>query len=403
MKSILYLNNKYCTSINDITSVLSNIDNLESPLFHELRRAFQDGTLSAWLSEGSQYEKELATKLEQMPPSVTNEIMLRQFNLLFADKDVDIQKPSYKEYFSLQSSRYKFSKNTDSAYSNVSSNIYMSVKEGEIILELNFEILKTANLDYTISVELRNDKRETLHQETNVLSLKTIGKTYTCHTSFDISNIMNEGALIVSIDNLRIRTFNLLNRPIPKFSQDCTSEQKKLIKNLIKQMHFFADTTGEFRIFDGKKHCVHLTGYYISPLLKDGEVMTIMNSYSYNSEVHNHSNMAYISYFIENLNRLSSLKFSLPTEAQWENAARSGNIEFGDYEWMQDNWDPLADMWWPNSSRQTSDNMRDNMESKINPVCVIENSSDYVIRRKVDRGGAYEGCHYSFRLVLMIS
>ena len=98
MKSILYLNNRYCASINDVTSVLSKIgNNLESPLFHELRRAFQDGTLFAWLSKGSQYEKELATKLEQMSPSVTNEIMLRQFNIMFADKDVDIQKPSYKE------------------------------------------------------------------------------------------------------------------------------------------------------------------------------------------------------------------------------------------------------------------------------------------------------------------
>lgn len=388
MKSILYLNNRYCASVNDITSVLSKIgNNLESPLFHELRRAFQDGTLFAWLSDGSQYEKELATRLEQMLPSVTNEIMLRQFNILFADKDVDIQKPSYKEYFSLQSSRYKFSKNIDGAYSNVSSNIYMSVKEGEIILELNFEILKTANLDYTISVELQNDKREALHKETNVLSLKTIGKTYTCHSSFDISNLMNEGALVVSIDNLRIRTFNLLNRPIPKFSQDCTSQQKKLIKNLIKQMHFFAETTGEFRIFDGEKHYVHLTGYYISPLIKDGEVKTIMNSYSYNSEAHNHSKMDYINYFIEDLNRLSSLKFSLPTEAQWENAAQSGNIEFGDTEWMQDKWDPSAAM-----------------ESKINPVCVKKYSSYYVVRSKVEeRGCEHAGNYNCFRLVLMIS
>lgn len=382
MKSILYLNNRYCTSINDITSVLSKIDNLESPLFHELRRAFQDGTLSAWLSEGSQYEKELATKLEQMQPSVTNEIMLRQFNILFADKDIDIQKPSYKEYFSLQSSRYKFSKNIDSAYSNVSSNIYMSVREGEIILDLNFEILKTANLDYTISVSLQNDKREALHKETKVLSLKTIGKTYTCHSSFDISNIMNEGALVVLVDDIKIRTFNLLNRPVPTFSQDCTNQKKKVIWNLIKQMRFFADTTGIYRIFNGEKHNATLTAYYMSPLIKDSDM-----GYSSYSESLNRSNMNYIRYFIDELNRLSSLKFSLPSEAQWENAAQSGNIEFGDTEWMQDKWDPSAAM-----------------ESKINPVCVKEYSSYYVVRSKVEERDCYYGGNYNcFRLVLMIS
>lgn len=387
MKSILYLNNRYCTSINDVTSVLSKIDNLESPLFHELRRAFQDGTLSDWLSEGSQYEKELACKLEQMPPSVTNEIMLRQFNILFADKDVDIQKPSYKEYFSLQSSRYKFSKNIDSAYNNVSSNIYMSAREGEIILELNFEILKTANLDYTITVELQNDKRELLCKNTNVLSLKNIGKTYVCSSSFDISSIINEGELVVSVDDIKIRTFNLLNRPIPAFSHDCTGQQKKVIRNLIKRMHFISDTTGEFRIFDGEKHNVYLSGYYISPLIKDGEVKSIMDSYSYNPESPNDSKMDYVNYFIEQLNRLSSLKFSLPSEAQWENAAMSGAIKIGATEWMQDKWDQSAIM-----------------ESNVNPVCIKKYSSYYVLRSKVgERACGHGGEYYCFRLVLMIS
>lgn len=387
MKSILYLNNRYCTSINDITSVLSNIDNLESPLFHELRRAFQDGTLSAWLSEGSQYEKELATKLEQMPPSVTNEIMLRQFNILFADKDIDIQKPSYKEYFSLQSSRYKFSKNTDSAYSNVSSNIYMSVREGEIILDLNFEILKTANLDYTISIELQNDKREVLHKEANVLSLRAIGKTYTCRSSFDISNIINDGVLVVFVDGIKIRTFNLLSRPVPTFSQDCNNQQKEVIKNIIKRMHFMGDTTGMYSIFNGEKHKATLSGYYISPLIKDGEVKVIMGSHTYNPNTPNNSKMDYIKYFIEDLNRLSSLNFSLPSEAQWENAAMHGKIEFGETEWMKDKWDTSA-----------------TIESNVNPVCESQFSSYYVVRSNTEaRGCGHRRDYYCFRLVLMIS
>lgn len=389
MKSILYLNNRYCTSINDVTSVLSKIDNLESPLFHELRRAFQDGTLSAWLSDGSQYEKELATKLDQMPPSVTNEIMLRQFNILFADKDVDIQKPSYKEYFSLQSSRYKFSKNIDSAYSNVSSNIYMSVREGEIILELNFEILKTANLDYTISVELQNDKREILRKDTSVLSLKTIGKTYMCLSTFDISRISNEGLICVYVDDVKIKTFGLLYRPEPSFTQDCTGSQKKAIKELLRQMEFIPETTGYFRIFDGNKHKAILTPYYVSPLITVKQYYMIMHNSEGPNYVLPQWPMYQIEEFVKRLNQLSSLQFNLPSEAQWLNAVKIDKIKLSQecpqYEWMLDR-----------------KGLRTQIESNINPVCITE-SPFFVYRRDVDERDFCDYSSFGFRLVLVIS
>ena len=391
MKSILYLNNRYCTSINDITYVLSRIDNLESPLFHELRRAFQDGTLSAWLFDGSQYEKELAVKLNQISPSVTNEIMLRQFNILFADKDVDIQKPSYKEYFSLQSSRYKFSKNIDGAYSNVSSNIYMSVKEGEIILELNFEILKTANLDYTISVELQNDKREALHKETNVLRLKTIGKTYTFHSSFDISSIMNEGTICVYVDNVKIKSYGLLNCPEPSFADDCTEIQKEAIMELLKQMEFVPETTGYFRIFDGDIHKVTLTPYYVSPLITSRQYYLIMHNSEgpyYGAKDTEERPMYQIEDFVKRLNQLSSLQFNLPSEAQWLNAVKIDKIKLSQdshqYEWMLDR------------------RGRKQIPSKINPICITQ--SDYfVVRKDIYERQYYNYSSFCFRLVLMIS
>ena len=390
MKSILYLNNRYCTSVNDVTYVLSKIDNnLESPLFHELRRAFQDGILSAWLSEGSQYEKELASKLDQMPPSVTNEIMLRQFNLLFADKDVDIQKPSYKEYFSLQSSRYKFSKNIDSAYSNVSSNIYMSVREGEIILELNFEIHKTANLDYTISVELQNDKREILCKDTCVLSLKTIGKTYMCLSTFDISRISNEGLICVYIDDVKIKSFGLLNRPEPSFTQDCTGPQKKVIKELLRQMEFIPETTGYFRIFDGNRHKATLTPYYVSPLITAKQYYMIMHNTEGPNYVLPQWPMCQIEEFVKRLNQLSSLQFNLPSEAQWLNAVKIDKIKLSQecpqYEWMLDR-----------------RGQRTQIESNINPVCITK-SPYSVYRRDIDERDFCDYSSFGFRLVLMIS
>ena len=87
------------------------------------------------------------------------------------------------------------------------------------------------------------------------------------------------------------------------------------------------------------------------------------------------------------MNRLSSLNFSLPSEAQWENAAMYGKIEFGEIEWMKDKWDTSA-----------------TIESRVNPVCESQYSSYYVVRSNTEtRGSGYRSDYYCFRLVLMIS
>ena len=152
-------------------------------------------------------------------------------------------------------------------------------------------------------------------------------------------------------------------------------------------MHFMGDTTGMYSIFNGEKHKVTLSGYYISPLIKDGEVKVIMGSHTYNPNTPNNSKMDYIKYFIEDLNRLSSLNFSLPSEAQWENAAMHGKIEFGETEWMKDKWDTSA-----------------TIESNVNPVCESQFSSYYVVRSNTEaRGCGHRSDYYCFRLVLMIS
>lgn len=265
----------------------------------------------------------------------------------------------------------------------------MSVKEGEIILELNFEILKTANLDYTISVELQNDKREALHKEIDVLRLKTIGKTYTCHSSFDISSIMNEGTICVYVDNVKIKSYGLLNCPEPSFADDCTEIQKEAIMELLKQMEFVPETTGYFRIFDGNKHKAILTPYYVSPLITVKQYYMIMHNTEGPNYVLPQWPMYQIEEFVKRLNQLSSLQFNLPSEAQWLNAVKIDKIKLSQdshqYEWMLDR-----------RGRRTE------IESNINPVCITK-SPYSVYRRDVDERGFCDYSSFGFRLVLVIS
>lgn len=392
MNTLLYLNNKYCTSINDIKDVLGKIDNLESPLFHELRRAFQDGILSSWLSEGTPSEKELSARLDEIEPSVTNEIILSQFNKLFADKDVEIQKPSYKNYFSLSSSRYKFSNTNNDKFNNLSSSIFLNVKEGDIILELNFEILKTANLDYSISVILENDKNEVLDKHGDIISLKSIGKTYQYKLSLDISKINIEGNIVVYVDNVKTHTFKLLNRPVPVFSKDCSEEQKKAIDKLLKSMKYVEETTDEFEIFDGEKHKATLTAYYISPLITNSDYC--MDKDCYNPTGIRELPMQGIKDFVKEINSLSSLRFNLPSEAQWINAVKRNRIRDVNvwWEWMLDK-----------SQTEYRQNRIEDHLTNPNPAWTSQGTDNYVIRKSLScRSYTYYWTDRSYRLVLQL-
>lgn len=388
MNTLLYLNNKYCTSINDIKDVLGKIDNLESPLFHELRRAFQDGILSSWLSEGTPSEKELSARLDEIEPSVTNEIILSQFNKLFADKDVEIQKPSYKNYFSLSSSRYKFSNTNNDKFNNLSSSIFLNVKEGDIILELNFEILKTANLDYSIFVILENDKNEVLDKHGDIISLKSIGKTYQYKLSLDISKINNEGNIVVYVDDVKAHTFKLLNRPVPIFSKDCSEIQKKAINRLLKRMKYVEETTDEFEIFDGGKYMTTLSAYYISPLITEKEYYEIYNDREYynDNEKISNENKYRVNEFIKIINYYSSLKFCLPSEAQWINAVKKKKITCNYDEWMLDS----------SQSKYRQDKI-ERLLTNPNPVW-ISPGTQYSITRSSLTSRSYEdnNTYYSF-------
>lgn len=387
MNSILFLNHKYCTSLNDIKDVLSKIDNLESPLFHELRRAFQDGTLTAWLSEGSDTEKELAAKLGEMQPSVTNEIMLRQFNLLFADKDVVIHKPSYKEYFKLASSKCRID---DDEYQNFDDGIFIGNKKKKIDVELNFEILKTANLDYHITIVFESNDGKIQNRAFDIISLKSIGKTHTTRASLEVS----VGTVTMYIEEKIIKTIKLQDRPQPLFSPGCNEIQKKAIYEILKQMQFVEGTTDEFCIFDGNPHKTTLTGYYISPLINLNEYLFILSNerdyYLLNSPdlyIPAKATIDNIEMFIKKLKSLSSLPIDLPSEAQFLNALKKNAItpmKVGtDYEWMLD---------------RRGDKTP---ETEINPVC-ITTAGQHVIRRDATTRTFALSVKNYFRLVLTL-
>ena len=389
MNTILYLNDRYCTSIEDIKDVLSKVKSLDSPIVSELRCAIFDGTLSNWLSEGTDHEKALVSKLSELDTGAKDDQMLNFLSSLFAQKETVAKKPKYTEYFVFHSAKYIFDGAQDDVCCDLRSDnspyIYIKRNTKKCKFKLSFEILKSANLDYTITIKLKKEKEEkkaAVIKEAN-LCPKTNNKTISCECSLDLSKMPANCEILVYIDNKFAKSFELSYRPA-----NCSIEQWNVIKNILRQMTFVPGKTGKFRIFDGEEHEVTLSGYYISPLITNREVDIIINvSQSFAPDTYSRSTRPYIDRFIEELNKLSDRIFSLPSEAQWLNAAKGGHIKTSVEEWMQDRHNPYAVM-----------------VSTKDPVCVVCDSSvdNYVVRWGVNgRSWREEDKYIYFRLVIM--
>lgn len=158
------------------------------------------------------------------------------------------------------------------------------------------------------------------------------------------------------------------------------SQRVEILQNMIKDMayvdggSFYMGATFEqgdnVHIYEFPVHQVTLSDYYISKFEVTQELFWIVmggkntGSFSDLKMPITKKNIVAINNFISRLNEITGLDFSLPTEAQWEFAARGGRKRLGYMYSGSNNIDDVA-CYWENSLNEENEHTPKNVGSYV--------------------------------------
>lgn len=102
MRTVLYLNDCICSSLEQLRSIISSNLIPDTPVYEDLLTLQRDGELVQWLAEGNTEEEAfLSTTLSGISPELpNNELIQAMIEALLGDK-IDVSKPNYSMFFEI--------------------------------------------------------------------------------------------------------------------------------------------------------------------------------------------------------------------------------------------------------------------------------------------------------------
>lgn len=335
-KNILYINDEYCLSLEQLKAYFAKTLQPDSSLYDELLTLQSDGLLSKWLGESPDEEElRLARELDKLSSGMADSDLMTELKRIFTGSQEGVAKPDPSQFLELTSilcladgKEISLSKDDNLVYHGIINRTKKNgfCEETDVKFQFTFKVLKRVNEEYSVELVYAKDNilpigvlSPNSQREGDMLqfSLPPIGVTQQGENFFLMVDGEPWAIIYLSINVVRW-TFTVKGVPFDMI--------------FVEGDDFIM---GEGSSSPCEKQRVSLSSYYIGQTQVTQELwLAIMgNNPSYSKYdllcPVNMVNWYECRTFIDKLNgelkdQLDGMQFRMPTEAEWEFAARGG-------------------------------------------------------------------------------
>ena len=362
MSSILYIGKDYCHSLEQLQQFFRNVTSAEDSLYQELLTLQRDGLIAQWLEEGDENEKALAKQIRGLSPSLTNRDIMEKLGELMTNRNAAYV-VNLLSYVELKNVSYALreASSVEVKYKKIAIGDIIAVDEkylqALLRLKLTFKVVKPEKEIFHLKAIISWHDKKIADTTTELrLNNEPIGKEVVITIDIPMSQIRKDAEAPYMLE-IRDESQLLFSAKVaPEGSGMFTANGVKFKMIRVEGGSFDMDTN----------YHVTLSDYYIGETQVTQALWKAVMGSNPSWFKGDNKPVESVSWddcqaFIEKLNsKLSNqlprgCKFRLPTEAQWEFAARGGKKSNGFEYAGSDNIDEVA--WYD-----------DNSDDKTHPV-----------------------------------